>query len=101
MDLRYEHFFVAAWALGCLFLVAGAISTWVYRIPGVSLGEVLEGPNGQPRHRMFHQHTDMMRLVRPEKRRLIYALQLTGATIIASLVVVPFLVQLFFPSVFE
>jgi hypothetical protein len=88
MDLRSEHYFIGAWILGCLFLVAGAVAMWVYRMPGTSLGELIQGPRGQPTHRMLHQHTDMMRQVLPEKRRLIYLLQLTGATICASTIVV-------------
>jgi hypothetical protein len=100
-NLRFELLFLGGWVIGCLFLLAGAVAMWVYRIPGTSFGELCQGPRGQHPHRMLHQHTDMMRSVRPEKRRLIYTLQLTGATICASVIVLPFVINAIFPGALE
>lgn len=96
-DLRYEHFFIVGWVFGCLLLLASVVVMWVYRAPGTRLADLID----QPGHRVFHKRAEMMRFVRPEKRRLIYVLQLTGATICASLTIIPLLLNLIFPGVFE
>jgi hypothetical protein len=97
MDLSYEHFFVAGWVLGCLFLVTGAIMTWVFRVPGTTLSQVID----QPGHAILFRHAESLKLIQPERRRLVYGLQLTGATICASLIVVPFVLSRLLPGVFD
>jgi hypothetical protein len=96
-DLRYEHVFVAGWVVGVLFLLAGVVAMWVYRAPGTTLSQVVDNPG----HSVLFRHAETMRLIRPEKRRLVYGLQLIGTTICVSLIVIPFVLSLLFPGVFD
>jgi len=96
--LSLGSLFVGGWSLACTLLLVGVIATWIYRIPGTTLSDFMHGPKGQHAPRLFHSAADALRLVRPEKRRLIYGLQLAGASIAAFAIAGLFLVSLVFPE---
>lgn len=81
-----SSFFIAGWLLACALLLAGAIATWLHRIPGTTVSDFIRGPKGQPVPRLFHSASDSLRLVRSDRRRLVYGLQFTGATVGAMVV---------------
>jgi hypothetical protein len=83
IDSAPQAWFIGSWVLACLLLLAGGIASWVYRLPGVKYSDFLNGPPGQHPPRFFHQFEDTMRLVRADKHRLIYGLEVAGASIAA------------------
>ena len=86
MSLR-ELYFVGAWVLAMVLLASGLIAAWVFRVPGTTRGDFTAGPRGKPAPRFFHTAGDTLKLVRPEKRRVVYGLMLAGAAIPALMLV--------------
>ena len=89
--LSLESCFVAVWVLACLLLVSGVVAAWIFRIPGTTRSDFTNGPKGQHAPRFLHTAADTLRLVRPERRKLVYGLQLAGASIAALAIVGLFL----------
>jgi len=79
-----------------VLLASGLVSAWVFRIPGTTSGDFTAGPKGKPAPRFFHTAGDTLRLVRPEKRRVVYGLMLAGAAIPAVMLVGLFVTSLIF-----
>jgi len=91
-----ELYFAGAWVLAIALLIAGLIAAWVFRTPGTNSGDFTAGPRGKPAPRFFHMAGDTLKLVRPERRQLVYALLLAGASIPALLLVGLFVASLLF-----
>jgi hypothetical protein len=89
-------YFIGAWVLAIALLVSGLIAAWVFRIPGTTSGDFTAGRRGRPAPRFFHTAGDTLKLVRPEKRRVVYGLLLAGAAIPALMLVSLFAVSLIF-----
>jgi uncharacterized membrane protein YccC len=87
-NARPVTYFLIAWLASMALLLSGGVATWICRLPGVTLSDFLNGRKGMTPPRMFHAHTDAMRLVRPERRRLVYALQLSGASLAAAAIII-------------
>ena len=79
--------FVGMWLVGFALTLISVIATWMYRVPGTSFSDIARGPLGPGAPRLLFSAADRLELVRPEKRRLVYALQLAGVSIIALAVV--------------
>jgi hypothetical protein len=91
LPLRY---FLGAWALACVLLLLALVALWLFRIPGTTLSDFTNGPKGQHAPRVVHSFGDALRCVRPEKRRVVYALALVGASIASLAIVGPLLLGL-------
>ena len=100
-NLRFDLLFIGTWALGFVILTAGVTLTWIHRLPGTYLSDFINGPKGQHSLRALHQYTDTMRLVQPQKRTLIYGVLLTGSTICAAAIVIPFVLAIFIPGAYD
>ena len=74
---------VGAWLLALALVLLGAIAGWVYRLPGTTYSDYTLGPRGPNHPRFLHLSAERINTVRPEKRRLVYWLTLTGVTIFA------------------
>jgi hypothetical protein len=70
----------------------------MYRIPGTTFSDIVRGPLGPGAARLFFSAADRLRLVRPERRRLVYALQIAGVSIIALAIVGASMLGLFLPE---
>ena len=70
-----------------VLLALGLIAAWVFRVPGTTRGDFTAGPRGKSAPRFFHTAGDTLKLVRPEKRRVVYGLMLAGVAIPAFMLV--------------
>jgi hypothetical protein len=75
--------FVGMWLAGFALALISVVATWMYRIPDTTFSDIVRGPPGPGAPRLFFSAADRLCLVRPERRRFVYALQLAGVSIIA------------------
>jgi hypothetical protein len=84
--------FIGMWVVGIALALISMVATWKFRLPGTTFSDIVRGPLGPGAPRLFFSAADRLLLVRPERRRLVYALQLAGVSIVAlAVVVVPLL----------
>ena len=79
--------FIGMWLVGFALVIISVVATWTYRVPGTPFSDIVRGPLGPGAPRMLFTAADRLSLVRPEKRRFVYALQLAGVSIIALAIV--------------
>jgi hypothetical protein len=79
--------FVGMCLVGFALTLASVVATWMYRVPGTRFSDISRGPLGPGAPGLLFSAADRLQLVRPEKRRLVYALQLAGVSLIALAVV--------------
>lgn len=79
--------FVGMWLVGFALALISMVATWLFRIPGTTFSDIVRGPLGPGAPRLFITAADRLLLVRPERRRLVYALQLAGVSLFALAIV--------------
>ena len=83
----FNSLFIGMLLVGIALALISMVATWWYLIPGTTFNDIAFGPPGPGAPRLLITAADRLRLVRPERRRLVYALQLTGVSIFALAIV--------------